>query len=120
MRPAKELFYEQAAKKEEKHPKTAPKIISFSLAMGFLGLTILLLGVGHAPIYGNITASIARSILLIFAIVTLQGAVVCSSIGVTSSKYTIYCICSASLAVSLALDVAWVAYILCRYFNVIV
>lgn len=113
MKPAKELFYEQAAKKEEKHPKTAPKIISFSLAMVFLGLTIILLGVGHGITYaagGGITSNWAKTILILFSVVTLQVAVVFSSLGVTSSKYTIHCISSASLAVSLAIDVGLVLY----------
>lgn len=110
MKPAKERFFEEAAKKEEKHPKTAPKIISFSLAMAFLGVTILLLGVAHAPLDESYTKSLAKSLLTLFAIISLQGTVVCSSLGVTSSKYTIHCICSASLALSLAMDVALILY----------
>ena len=112
MKPAKELFYEQAAKKEEKHPKTAPKIISFGLAMGFLGITLILLGAGHGITYieGGITANVAKTVLVLFSVVTLQVAVVFSSLGVTSSKYTIHCICGASLAVSLAIDVGLVLY----------
>lgn len=100
---------QQAEIKRKKHPMTSVKLISFSLAMSFLGLSIILIGICHAPIEGW-AGSVARLGLAIVGLITLQGAVICSAIGVTSSRYVLHCISGASLAVSLALDVSLAIY----------
>lgn len=114
MRKAKEIFLEQAAIKEAKHPKTAPKIICFSLAMAFFGLSIVLLGVAHAPIYGaigsNITNGWVALVLTVLAIFTIQLSVAFSSVGVTSSKYLFHCISSVTLSLSLLMDLGLALY----------
>ena len=111
MTKAKEIFLQQAEIKREKHPKTAPKIISFGLAMAFFGLSLIFLGIGHAPIYGeNITQSWVKTMFMIWAIIALQGSVVCSSLGVSSCRYTLHCISGATLAVSLGIDIALIVY----------
>lgn len=112
MRRAKELFLENAERKEQRHPHTANKVIFFILGMAFFGLSVLLLGVAHAPIYNNLTASWVKSMMILFAVVTLQAAVAFCAVGVTSSRYTLYCISSATLSVSLAMDVALAVYYL--------
>ena len=114
MRKAKEIFLEQAAIKEAKHPKTAPKIICFSLAMAFFVLSLFLLGAVHAPIYGavgsNITRSWVRLVLMILALIAIQASVGLSAVGVTSSKYLFHCISSVTLSLSVAMDVGLALY----------
>ena len=110
MTKAKELFLKQAEIKKAKHPKTAPKVISFSLAMAFFGLSIILIGVAHGLGETGITVSWMKMMLMILAVIILQGAVVCSSLGVTSCRYTLHWISSVSLAVSLAADIALIVY----------
>lgn len=106
---AKERFMQQAEIKRQKHPVASVKLVSFSLAMAFLGLSIILIGVCHAPIEGW-AGSVARLALAIVTLITLQGAVICSAIGVTSSRYVLHCISGASLAVSLALNISLAIY----------
>ena len=110
MTKTQELFFKQAEIKKAKHPKTAPKIISFSLAMAFFGLSIIVIGIAHGLDYSGITVSWMKMMMMILAIITLQGAVVCSSLGVASCRYTIHWISSVSLAVSLAIDIGLIVY----------
>lgn len=56
------------------------------------------------------TNDIVKTIMSILSIITLQGAVVCSALGVTSTRYTLHCISCASLSVSLVLDIAFIVY----------
>ena len=85
MRKAKEIFLERAAIKEQRFPRTAHTVIFFILAMAFFGLSILILAVAHAPIYNNLTAYWVKSLLILFAIITLQASVAFSAVGVTST-----------------------------------
>ena len=112
MRDAKIAFLAQAQIKEAKHPKTAPKLICFSLAAVFFGLSIILLGIANANIYGgvNITQSWGKLVLTVMALLTIQLSIVFSSLGVTSSKYVFYCVSSVILSLSIALDVALALY----------
>ena len=103
---AKQRFLAQAVEKEKKHPKTAPKIVSFSLAMVFFGLSIIFIGIAHGSNNGTVTSSWVKTIMMIAAIITVQGSVVCSALGVTSSKYVLHVISSVSLALSLLIDVS--------------
>ena len=106
---AKQRFMEQAAVRQKKHPKTVPKVISFSLAMAFLGLSVIFIGIAHSPGSGY-TKDIINTIASILSLLTLQGAVVCSALGVTSTRYTLHCISCASLSVSLILDIGFIVY----------
>ncbi len=108
---AKQRFMEQAAERQRKHPKTAPKIVSFSLAMVFFGLSLIFIGVAHAPQGGeSYTMSWIESIMMIACIITLQGAVVCSALGVTSTRYVLHCISCTTLTLSLLLDIGLAVY----------
>ena len=106
MTKAQELFLQQAEAKKAKHPKTAPKIISFGLAMAFFGVSLVFIGIGHAPV----SKGWVETMFMIWAIIALQGAVVCSSLGVTSCRYLLHCISSVTLALSLAIDVGFIIY----------
>lgn len=109
---AKQAFLEKAAKKQQKNPKTAPKIISFSLAMTFLALSIVFMGIigGLREGGSNIAKDVMLTICAIFSMLCVQGAVVCSALGVTSSKYAIHCISCASLSVSIAFEILHAIY----------
>lgn len=106
----KELFLKQVEERKAKHPHTVgSKLIFFILAMCFFGVTLILIGICHSPIDGW-AGSIARFVLTLFMIMTLQCSVVFSAIGVTSSKYVLHGISCASLTLSLALDIGLIVY----------
>ena len=109
---AKQRYLEQMAERKLKNKFfTTRKLISFSLAMAFLGVSIVLIGIIHGiSSTAHYTAGIGTIILAVIGTITLQGAVVCSALGVLSTKYTLHCISCTSLAVSLALDIALIVY----------
>ena len=78
--------------------------------MVFFGLSIIFIGVAHAPGSGGVTASWVKTVTMIAAIITLQGSVVCSALGVTSTRYTLHIVSCVSLTLSLIADIALAVY----------